>query len=287
MTDTSAAESDVVKSCCANVYASDWAKHLLGDSFHPGGLALTTRLAELLGLDASSTVLDVAAGRGASAVHLAQTLGCRVIGVDYSAENVETAREAARVAGVAHLVSFQEGDAERLPLADAAVDAALCECAFCTFPDKPTAARELARVIRPGGRLGLSDLTRCGELPPELSGLLAWVACLGDARPVREYASIVEAAGFGPPIIEQHNDALLDMARLVRRRLTAAALLARLGQVPLPIGSLTDAQRMAQAAEAAVEAGQFGYALLVAARLPVASNPPAESAARAEKEGVT
>ena len=85
MTDRTALEADAVKTCCANVYASDWAKLLLGDSFHPGGLALTTRLGQMLGLDASSTVLDVATGRGASAIYLAQTLGCRVIGVDYSA----------------------------------------------------------------------------------------------------------------------------------------------------------------------------------------------------------
>src|SRR6266511_4051317 len=81
MTESSALESDVVKSGCATVYASDWANLLLGDSFHPGGLTLTSRLGQLLGLDASSTVLDVACGRGSSAIHLAQTTGCRVIGV--------------------------------------------------------------------------------------------------------------------------------------------------------------------------------------------------------------
>ncbi|MGE3272638.1 MAG: methyltransferase domain-containing protein [Chloroflexota bacterium] len=287
MTDRTALEADAVKTCCANVYASDWAKLLLGDSFHPGGLALTTRLGQLLGLDASSTVLDLATGRGASAIHLAQTLGCRVIGVDYSAQNVVMAREAARAGGVERLVSFRQGDAEHLPIRDAEVDAAICECAFCTFPDKPTAARELARVVRPGGRLGLSDLTRRGELPPELSGLLSWVACLGDARPVEEYAGLLEAAGFEPPIVERHDDALLDMARLVRRRLMAAELFAKLGQVALPTGSLTDAQRMAEAAHIAVEAGQFGYVLLVTSLPPVASSPPAESTAQAEKEGVS
>ncbi|MCC6175664.1 MAG: methyltransferase domain-containing protein [Chloroflexi bacterium] len=287
MTDLAALEADAVKACCANVYASDWAKLLLGDSFHPGGLALTTRLGQLLGLDASSTVLDVATGRGASAIHLAQMIGCRVIGVDYSAENIEMAREAARAGGVEHLVSFRQGDAEQLPIGDGEVDAAICECAFCTFPDKPTAARELARVIRPGGRLGLSDLTRRGELPLELSGLVAWVACLGDARPVEEYAGLLEAAGFEPPIVERHDDALLDMARLVRRRLMAVDLLAKLGQVALPTGSLTDAQRMAEAAHIAVEAGQFGYVLLVTSLPPGASSPPAESTAQTEMGGAS
>lgn len=254
----------VVKSCCATVYASDWARLLLGDSFHPGGLTLTTQLGELLRLDATTTVVDVAAGRGASAVHLAQTFGCRVIGIDFGAENVEMARAAARAGGVEHLVNFRQGDAEALPIEDGAVDAVICECAFCTFPDKPTAARELARVLRPGGRLGLSDLTRQGELPADLNGLLAWVACLGDARPAEEYVAYLEAAGFDVSTVKQHDEALLEMARQVRRRLTAAELLARLGQVTLPIGDLAQAQGLANAAEAAVSAGQLGYTLLIA-----------------------
>jgi arsenite methyltransferase len=275
---------DVVKSCCATVYASDWAKMLLGDSFHPGGLALTSRLGELLGLSATTTVLDVASGRGVSAIHLAQTSGCSVIGVEYSGENVAAAREAAHAGGVEHLVSFRQGDAEALPLDDGAVDAVICECAFCTFPDKPTAARELARVLRPGGRLGLSDLTRRGELPSELSGLLAWVACLGDARPAEEYAAYLKAAGFGLPVVEQHDEALLEMAGQVRRRLTAAELLARLGQLTLPIGDLAEAQRVAEAAETAVCAGQLGYALLVATRLAEASSRRARCETRGRRE---
>lgn len=257
---------ETVKACCATVYASDWARLLLGDSFHPGGLTLTTQLGELLRLDPTTTVVDVAAGRGVSAIHLAQTFGCRVIGVEYSGENVEAARVAARAGGVDHLVRFRQGDAEALPVMDGSVDAMICECAFCTFPDKPSAARELARVLRPGGRLGLSDLTRRGELPAELSGMLAWVACLGDARPAEEYVAYLVAAGFAAPMVERHDEALLEMARQVRRRLMAADLLARLGQVTLPIGDLAEARRLAEAAESTVSAGQLGYAVLVATR---------------------
>jgi ubiquinone/menaquinone biosynthesis C-methylase UbiE len=64
----------------------------------------------------------------------------------------------------------------------------ICECAFCTFRDKSAAASEFARVLKPGGKVGLSDLTRSGILPAELDGLLAWVACIADARPISEYA---------------------------------------------------------------------------------------------------
>ena len=259
---------EALKACCAAVYGSEWTSLLLGESLHPGGLALTERLGRLLNLDPSSTVLDIATGRGASAIHLARVFGCRVIGLDYGETNLEAAKQATRDAGLEHLVSFCRSDAERLPLADGTVDAAICECAFCTFPDKTAAARELARVIRPGGHLGLSDLTREGPLPPELGSLLSWIACLGDAHPADEYTAEVVSAGFASPLVERHDDALLALARQVRGRLVSIDLLQKLGQVDLRIGDLEQARVMARAAEAAVAAGKFGYALLVAARPP-------------------
>ena len=63
---------------------------------------------------------------------------------------------------MAHLVRFEQGDAERLTLDDGQFDAVICECAFCTFPDKRAAAAEFARVLKPGGTVGLTDLTRSG-----------------------------------------------------------------------------------------------------------------------------
>ena len=65
----------------------------------------------------------------------------------------------------------------------ASVDAIICECAFCTFPDKQAAANEFARVLKPGGRVGLSDITREPGPAGELVDLMAWVACLADAGP--------------------------------------------------------------------------------------------------------
>ena len=114
-----------LKSCCAAAYQSDWALLLLGESFHPGGLALTEHLGMLLGLAPGLVVLDVAAGQGMSAIRLAQRFGCTVVGVDYGAESIATATAAAATAGVADLVSFQQGDAEHLPVAAGAFDAVI------------------------------------------------------------------------------------------------------------------------------------------------------------------
>lgn len=263
------ADAELAKSCCAELYASDWARLLLGASFHPGGLALTERLGRLLGLRPTMRLLDVAAGPGTSALHLARVFGCRAVGLDYSPRNVELAQQAAEREGLADRVGFLHADAERLcDFADDAFDAVLCECAFCTFPDKAAAAREIARVLRPGGRFGLGDLTRSGPLPPELDDLLAWIACIAAALPVDDYSRHCEAVGLRIEHIEAHDAALAELVREIRARLLGAELVAKLQGLALP-GGLADFQRakvLARRAAEAVQAGTLGYSLIVAAK---------------------
>ena len=199
----SAAEE--VKSCCARLYETDLVRNLLGESFHPGGLRLTTRIGQLLGLSRSSRLLDVASGKGDSALHLAETFGCEVVGIDYSSANVSFANKAALERGVAGRVTFQQADAERLPFADGTFDGVLCECAYCTFPDKRGAASEFYRVLGPNGRVGMSDIVRAEVIPPDLDTLLAWVACIADAQPAERYAELLSSAEFCIDRIEPHN----------------------------------------------------------------------------------
>jgi len=257
-------DSAELKSCCAAVYQSDFARVLLGDSFHPGGLTLTARLGELLGLKPGQRVLDVASGKGESAIFLAKHFGCAVVGIDFGAGNVSEATSRAQITGVAGLAQFQEGDAEQLDVPAGSFDAVICECAFCTFPDKTSAAREFARVLRPGGQVGLSDLTRQGPLPPQLEGLLAWVACIADARTVAEYAGYLEEAGFQMASIEQHDEALAQLIADVRGRLLSAELMVGLKKLELPGADFSQAKALASAASDAVRAGVLGYSLLTA-----------------------
>ena len=105
MTETIAAAA--LKTCCAALYASDRARPLLGDSFHAGGLALTERLGTLLDLKPNQRVLDVAAGRGASALFLAHCFGCRVVGVDYGGTAIAEANALAVEIGLAGRVRFE------------------------------------------------------------------------------------------------------------------------------------------------------------------------------------
>ena len=255
-----------IKACCARLYESDWARWLLGDSFHPGGLALTERLGVLLDLRPGQRVLDVAAGQGTSAIFVAQRFGCNVLGIEYSAAAVAQANAAARAAGLAGQVRFERGDAEALPVDSGAFEAVLCECAFCTFPNRVAAAREFARCLRPGGRVGLSDLTRTGALPPGLNPLLAWVACIAAAQPIEGYQADLSSAGMGATQSERHDEALRDMIDTVRTRLMGAELMVRLKGLDLPGVDFEQARTLARLAAECAQDGRLGYALLVAGK---------------------
>jgi arsenite methyltransferase len=264
---TGETDATTMKSCCANLYQSDWARMLLGETFHPGGVALTEHLGTTIHLGPGLLVLDVASGQGTSAIRLAQHFGCMVVGIDYGAEVVHNATQAAVTAGVSHLVSFQQGDAEHLPVLDETFDAVICECAFCTFPNKSIAASEFMRVLKPGGRVGLSDLTRTGEVPEDLQGLLAWIACIADAQPINDYVRYLSAAGLTIDRVEQHDEALTTMVREIQGKLLGAEVLMKLKKIELPINvNFEQAKALAQAAAAAIKAHQFGYAVITAIR---------------------
>lgn len=258
--------ADEVKACCALAYSSPAARWLLGDSFHPGGARLTSRMAGALAVGPGQTVVDVASGRGASALQLARETGCEVVGVELSAESAAAAARVAEEAGLAGRVRFLVGDAEALPLGDASADGALCECAFCAFPDKEAAARELARVLRPGARLALADVTAQRErLPPELTTLEAWIACLADARPLDEIAELLEQAGLAVETRERHDGALAELLERVEARLTLARLLD--GRLPPELrDAVGRGLALVASAREALAGGILGYGVLVARR---------------------
>jgi arsenite methyltransferase len=256
-----------IKQCCANLYESDFARLLLGESFHPGGLTLTERLGEMLQLSADDRVLDAACGKGATAIFLAERFGCEVTGIDYSETNVREASKQAEERGVASRVRFRRGDAEKLPVANGAMTAIICECSFCTFPSKEDAAGEFARVLAPGGKVGISDLTRTGELPSELQGMLAWAACIADALPVENYCSYLAAAGMRAHSIENHDEALLQMVEEIRKKLFGAEILVGLQKLSLPSVDFASAKPIAKAAMTAIRDGTLGYVLIVVTKV--------------------
>jgi ubiquinone/menaquinone biosynthesis C-methylase UbiE len=224
-------------------------------------------VAELLELRGEDRVLDVAAGLGASARHLARTIGCRVEGLDLSATNLSRARRGSVEAGLDGTIRLVAGDAEALPFRDRVFDAVLSECAFSTFPDKAQAAREIFRVLRPGGRLGLSDVTvESGALPDELQGILLQAACLADARTQEDYRGMFQGAGFDTFFIEEHSQALSNLLEQVRTRLGLARPASLAGLLPVGFRDLDAVDHIVDQIDGLVRKGSVGYIVLVARR---------------------
>jgi SAM-dependent methyltransferase len=150
----------------------------------------------LAALRPGETVADLGSGAGIDCLLAARRVGPtgRVIGIDMTDEMIARAQENAARAGLGN-VEFHQGEIEALPLPDASVDVVLSNCVLALVPDKARAFREIARVLRPGGRLAISDIVLERPLPPALRGH-AGAECLGGALPRAEYLQLIQAAGL-------------------------------------------------------------------------------------------
>jgi SAM-dependent methyltransferase len=152
-----------------------------------------------LELRPGETVLDLGSGAGLDAFLVAQQVGENgtVVGVDMTPEMLSRARDNARKIGAAN-VEFREGRLEALPIDDASIDAVTSNCVINLVPDKAAVFREIARVLKSGGRLVVSDIILDGRLPEAIEqDLYAYVGCVSGALQRAEYFDLIEAAGLG------------------------------------------------------------------------------------------
>lgn len=165
---------------------------------------------EKLELRAGETALDLGSGAGIDVFLAARAVGPRgrVIGVDMTPEMLERARANAAKGGYAN-VEFREGRLERLPVEDASVDAVTSNCVINLVPDKTAVFREIARVLRPGGRLVISDIVLDGPLPESIEkDVYAYVGCIAGAAQRGDYFARLAAAGLGEVEILKDFDSL-------------------------------------------------------------------------------
>lgn len=144
-----------------------------GVTKHFGGLRATDELATLCHIGADKSVLVVGCGIGLTPCHLAKNYHCQVIGVDLSEKMVEWSRKRVKRKDVADLVELRVADAQELPFENERFDAVLIESVNAFVPDKPRAFGEYARVLRPGGYVGMNEGTWLKSPPPaELLGFI-------------------------------------------------------------------------------------------------------------------
>ncbi len=255
--------SPKVTSCCAGLYELPLTELLLGSSFHPGGIALTDRLAQAVALGPEDRVLDLASGRGETAFHLARRYGSQVVGIDYSQTQVEEAN--LRVEEEDHLsnrLEFLTADAHALPISSHQFDVVFCECALCTFPDQHKALSEVRRVLAPGGFLALSDVVLNAPVPAELAGLFGVALCVGGALSRDGYQGALEEGGFENIRFRNEDQCLHRLVDQVESRL------AKMGdtgafQKETEL-SFDEIKKVLQAARQFVHDGGLGYATFTA-----------------------
>jgi len=176
-------------------YSREDLEHIPEETIMGLGCGNPTAIAEL---KAGEVVLDLGSGAGVDVFLAANKVGPtgRVIGVDMTKEMVDKAKDIARDYGY-HNVEFRLGEIENLPVEDKFVDVVISNCVINLSLDKSKVFQEAYRVLKPKGRLIISDIVSEGMLPAEIKDNLdAWACCIGGALEQQEYLREIKEAGF-------------------------------------------------------------------------------------------
>lgn len=181
-----------------------------------------------LALQPGETVVDLGSGAGIDVFLAADAVGAtgRVIGVDMTPEMLARARRNAAKAGIRN-ADFREGRLEALPVDTGTVDAITSNCVINLVPDKAAVFGQIARVLKPGGRMVISDIVLDKPLPPEIEkDVYAYVGCISGAAMRETYFDMIRAAGLGDIEVLKDIDygaVVIDHARVEADRLAAKA----------------------------------------------------------------
>jgi len=171
----------------------------------------------LVALESGDVVLDLGSGGGIDVLLSAKRVGPtgKVYGLDMTDEMLALARENQRNANIAN-VEFLKGEIEHIPLPDQSVDVVISNCVINLAPDKVQVLREAFRVLKPGGRLAVSDVVVRGDVPPDVrKNVELWIGCVAGALEETEYRMKLSAAGFENIEIEPWRAYSLQDARAV------------------------------------------------------------------------
>jgi SAM-dependent methyltransferase len=231
---SSCCDGDAAASCCDTVSLYD-----IDTAWLPGdvtnlslGCGDPITLAEL---QPGQTVLDLGSGGGIDCFMAARQVGeiGHVIGVDMTSAMIQKANQNKAKVNLSN-VAFRLGEIENLPVDSSSVDVIISNCVINLSPDKAAVFREAFRVLRPGGRLAVSDIVTLGRFTPqERADMDAWAECITGAEDVTDYVSAIRAAGFveisvrdkGNPDVELADSLSLGgSAQLFSARVTAVKL---------------------------------------------------------------
>lgn len=228
-------------------------RRITHDCLRPGGVELTAEGLKLCAFPSGSTVLDLGCGAGAS-LGILRKSGYAAFGLDRSSVLLREAAEQSPVI---------RADFSKLPMRHSSLDGIVCECVLSLAPDKDSVLSECARVLKPGGRLLLSDITRKGEFNNGVSGL---APCMRGAEPVEGYAVLLRNNGFSLLHTGDHTRRLRELAAQISWEFGSLAEFFRLWRTD------SNTETPSRPDTPCVSGKNLGYCLIVAEKTPVTAD---------------
>ncbi len=219
---------------------------------------MTKRLADKIGMSSTDIVLDAACGLGESVRYLEAEYGCSAFGMDLSRGLVHGTRSLRQRGNAGFLI----GDGEQLPIRDNAFTAVISECSMCLMPRFDDGLSEVLRILKPGGRIGITDITIDGEIPSDLQDVLTRFLCISHSISWAGYPEALLAQGFRNVEVTDETRSLGELLEVIRKRLLVAELLTAIGKLSVRKEQLDRGKRLVSLAKIAVERKNLKYAML-------------------------
>ncbi len=219
---------------------------------------MTKRLADKVGLTSADILLDVACGHGDSVRYLRTEYGCEAVGVDLSRGLIQRTALLHPDEDVGLLI----GDGEHLPLKDNSFTAVISECSMCLMPGFNDGLSEAFRVLKPAGKIGITDIAVDGEILSDLRDVLARFLCISPTISRMGYREALLARGFESVEAADETRSLEELLEIIKKRLFLAEILTAVGKLSIRKEQLDQGKRLLSLAKRAVEQKTLKYAML-------------------------